>query len=80
MTQPQACPDPAVYERVGRLERGLSNDRVRWDAQEERNGKVERDLDRLCDAVTRLSTTIKVAAGIIGFLVALAGIVVPLLT
>ena len=36
-------------------------------------------LDDISTAMTRLSTTIKVATALLGFLIALAGVVVPLI-
>lgn len=79
------CPDREVYSRLGSLERARDrNDEWRRGQeqrdQDRRRADEERDekLDRLAHGVTRLNTTIWVATGIVGFLVAVAGIVMPL--
>jgi hypothetical protein len=83
---PTACPDSEVYDRLGRLEQRASADRVRWEGVERRDAdraeadeKRDEKLDRLAHGMTRLNTTIWVATGIVGTLIALAGIIVPLL-
>lgn len=80
MTAPTspACPDGEVYERLNSVERRLSADRVRWEQQERTNDGARIDIDRLVEGMTRLTATIKVATAIMGFLLALAGVVIPL--
>lgn len=81
MPQPAAaaaCPDGGVYDRLGRLERDAAVDRHRWSTADENRRKLEGRLDDLSTAMTRLSTTINVATALLGFLIALAGVVVPL--
>ena len=78
MTQSIPCPDPEVYERINAVERRLSADRVRWEQQERTNDGARVDIDRLVEGMTRLTATIKVATAIMGFLLALAGVVIPL--
>ena len=77
--QPVAtCPDSEVYERLNSVERRLSADRVRWEQQERTNEDVRGDLNRATDGMNRLATTIKVATAIVGFIIALAGVIIPL--
>jgi hypothetical protein len=77
-TVPGACPDAEVYDRLGRLERSGAADRVRREHNDRSIDDLRRDVDRVVEGMTRLSTTIKVATAILGFIVALAGVVVPL--
>ncbi len=77
-TAAAACPDGGVYDRLGRLERDAAVDRHRWGAADENRRKLEDRIDDLSTAMTRLNTTIKVGAALLGLLIALAGVVVPL--
>lgn len=71
MTEPQACPDPAVYERLGRL----AHLEFRVDAVERDAKKQEARIERLIRSNERMAGAVKV----VGFLLTLASVVIQLL-
>lgn len=69
------CPDPDIYSRLNKVERTDAVHTENWRKQEAADRETAAEIDRLCDAVTRLTTTLKTTTAILSFLVVVAGVV-----